>query len=299
MKFFDTHAHVNFNAFKDDWQEVIGKALKNDIWLVNVGSQSTTSKRAVEIARNHKKGVYAAVGLHPSHLFEADVDKLEAGEKIQYKTKGEEFDENCYLELAKNEKVVAIGECGLDYAVFVREQSERLQKRASAEAESEGGLQQKIIEEKQKEIFVKHIELAQKINKPLIIHCRDAHDDLIEILKANSAKLKADGAGVMHFFTGSLEQAKKYIDLGFYISFSGVITFTNAYNNIVKNLPLNRILIETDAPYVAPTPYRGKRNEPSYVVETAKKIAEIKKTSLEEVAEKTTKNAEIVFNIKD
>jgi len=297
MKLFDTHTHVNFNAFKDDWKETIDRALKNNIWLINVGSQSTTSRRAVEIAKNYQQGVYSAVGLHPSHLFEAEIDELEAGEKIKYKTKGEEFDENYYLELAKNEKVVAIGECGLDYAAFVREQSERLQKRASAEAESEGGLKQKIIEEKQKEVFVKHIKLANKVNKPLIIHCRDAHEDLINILTANSELLIANRAGVMHFFTGSLEQAKKYIDLGFYISFSGVITFADAYDDIVKNLPLDRILIETDAPYVAPTPYRGKRNEPSYVIEVVKKIAEIKGISLEEISKKTFQNSKDIFKL--
>lgn len=266
---FDTHTHVNFNAFKNDWREVIERALKNNIWLINVGSQSTTSKRAVEIAENYQQGVYAAVGLHPSHLEEQEIDKLEDGEKIQYKTKGEEFDENYYLELAKNEKVVAIGECGLDYYRIKN---------------NELG-----IKNKQKEVFIKHIELAEKVNKPLIIHCRDAHEDLIELLTSNE--------GIMHFFTGTLEQALKYIDLGFYISFSGVITFTNAYDNIVKNLPLDKILIETDAPYVAPAPYRGKRNEPSYVIEVAKKIAKIKNISLEEAAERTTQNAKIIFNI--
>lgn len=270
---FDTHTHVNFNAFKNDWQKVIERALKNNIWLINVGSQSTTSKRAVEIAQNYKEGVYAAVGLHPSHLEKREVDTLEAGEKIHYKTRAEEFDENYYLELAKNEKVVAIGECGLDYY-----RSQKNQK------------------EKQKEIFIKHIELAKKVNKTLIIHCRDAHEDLIEILNSKSEILNSP-PGIMHFFTGTLEQAKEYIEMGFYISFSGVITFTNAYDEIVKNLSLDRILIETDAPYVAPTPYRGKRNEPSYVIEVAKKIAEIKGISLEEVAEQTFKNSLIIFNI--
>src|SRR3989344_2217244 len=261
MRFFDTHTHVNFNAFKNDWREVIDRALKNDIWIFNVGSQSTTSKQAVEIAENYEKGVYAAIGLHPSHSEE------------------QEFNEDYYLELAKNDKVVAIGECGLDYY----------------------GIRNKElgIKNKQRENFIKHIELAQKINKPLIIHCRDAHDDIISILNSYFLIHNSKLCGIMHFFTGTLEQAQRYIDLGFYISFSGVITFTDAYDDIVKNLPLDRILIETDAPYVAPTPYRGKRNEPSYVIEVAKKIAEIKEISLEEVAEQTTKNARIIFNITD
>ena len=259
MKFFDTHTHANFNAFKNDSQEVIERALKNGVWLVNVGSQASTSKRAVEMAQNYQKGVYAAVGLHPSHL------------------EDEDFDEKFYLDLAKNEKTVAIGECGLDY---FRMKNEELR-----------------IKNLQKEVFIKHIELAKKVNKPLIIHCRDSHEDLIKILNSKFSILNSP-AGVMHFFTGNYEQAKQYIDLGFYISFSGVITFASEYEELVRKLPLDKILIETDAPYATPVPYRGQRNEPSYVIETAKKIAEIKNISLDETARQTTENAFIVFGLK-
>lgn len=280
---FDTHTHVNFNAFKDDWKKVISSALENDIWLINVGSQSVTSKRAVEIADNYKKGVYAAVGLHPLHLIDQEIDQLEDGEKIHYKAKMEEFDENYYLELAKNKKVAAIGECGLDYYRLANNKEEIANN----------------IKSQQKDIFVKHIELAEKVGKPLIIHCRDAHKDMLEILDKfypPAGKLNSP-AGIMHFFTGTLEQALKYIDLGFYISFSGVVTFIDTYNDIVKNLPFDKILIETDAPYVVPMPYRGKRNEPSYIIEVAKKIAEIRNISFKEVSEQTTKNAKTVFSI--
>jgi len=259
MKFFDTHTHANFNAFKNDSQEVIERALKNGVWLVNVGSQASTSKRAVEMAQNYQEGVYAAVGLHPSHL------------------EDESFDEKFYLDLAKNEKTVAIGECGLDY---FRMKNEELR-----------------IKNLQKEVFIKHIELAKKVNKPLIIHCRDSHEDLIKILNSKFSILNSP-AGVMHFFTGNYEQAKQYIDLGFYISFSGVITFASEYEELVRKLPLDKILIETDAPYATPVPYRGQRNEPSYVIETAKKIAEIKNISLDETARQTTENAFIVFGLK-
>ena len=259
MKFFDTHTHANFNAFKNDSQEVIERALKNGVWLVNVGSQASTSKRAVEMAQNYQEGVYAAVGLHPSHL------------------EDESFDEKFYLDLAKNEKTVAIGECGLDY---FRMKNEELR-----------------IKNLQKEVFIKHIELAKKVNKPLIIHCRDSHEDLIKILNSKFSILNSP-AGVMHFFTGNYEQAKQYIDLGFYISFSGVITFASEYEELVRKLPLDKILIETDAPYATPVPYRGQRNEPSYVIETAKKIAEIKNISLDETARQTTENAFVVFGLK-
>lgn len=285
----DTHTHVNFSAFKDDAEEVIKRALDAGIWLINVGSQSSTSRRAVEIAQNYKKGVYAAVGLHPSHLEETEINSSEEGEVINYKTRKEEFDENFYLKLAGDKKVVAIGECGLDYYRKRRATTDNLQQK-----------------EKQKEVFIKHIELSNKIKKPLIIHCRDAHKDLTEIIIAHR-NLLLNPAGVMHFFTGTLEQALQYINLGFYISFSGVITFPakadqsragTDYKELVENLPLDKILIETDAPYVSPVPYRGKRNEPLYVIEVAKKIAEIKGISLEETSRQITANSMFVFNLK-
>ena len=274
----DTHAHVNFNEFKDDYKETIKRALDENIWMINIGAESKTSERAVKMAEEYEDGVYAAVGLHPSHLVEQDVEYEENGEIVKYKSKPEEFDYNFYLNLDKNKKVVGIGECGLDYF------------RTSDES----------FKEKQKEIFIKHLELAKEVNKPIIIHCRDAHDDLLKIPRL---AVKPPSGG-MHFFTGTLEQAKKYIELGFYISFSGVITFppikgeaVGAYDEIIKNIPLEKILVETDCPYVAPIPRRGKRNEPQYVKYVAQKIAELRGMSFEEVAEQTTINARKLFRI--
>ena len=274
----DTHAHVNFNDFKDDYKETIKRALDENIWMINVGAESKTSERAVKMAEEYEEGVYAAVGLHPSHLVEQDVEYKENEEIVKYKSKPEEFDYDFYLNLAKNKKVVGIGECGLDYF------------RTSDES----------FKEKQKEVFINHLELAKEVKKPIIIHCRNAHDDL---LKIRHLAVKPP-SGVMHFFTGNLEQAKEYIDLGFYISFSGVITFpplrragANAYNDVIKNIPLEKIIIETDCPYVAPVPHRGKRNEPAYVKYVAHKIAELKGAVFEEVAAQTTKNARKLFGI--
>lgn len=185
-----------------------------------------------------------------------------------------DFDYDYFLKLASGKKVVGIGETGLDY-FRVGEQQER---------------------NKQKELFEKHVRLAVEINKPLIIHCREAHDDMLEILSAGRQKLK-DKAGVMHFFTGTLEQAQKYIDLGFYVSFSGVVTFVKEYESVVKNIPMEKILVETDCPFATPIPHRGKKNEPSYVKYVAQKIAEIKGVNFDEVAEQTTKNARELFGI--
>ena len=274
----DTHAHVNFRDFKNDAKEVIKRALDENIWMINVGAERKTSERAVEMAEEYGEGVFAAVGLHPSHLIEQDVEYEENGETVKYKSKPEEFNHDFYLNLAKNKKVVAIGECGLDYFRTANES----------------------FKQKQKEVFVKHLELAKEVNKPIIIHCRNAHEDLLEILRLE-AELPS---GVMHFFTGAPEQAKNYIDLGFYISFSGVVTFplrkgetAGAYDEIIKNIPLEKILIETDCPYVAPVPRRGKRNEPAYVKYVAQKIAELRGLSFDEVAEQTTKNARRLFKI--
>jgi len=274
----DTHAHVNFIDFKSDSKEVIKRALDENIWIINVGAESKTSERAVKMAEEYKEGVYAAIGLHPSHLVEQDVEYKENEEIVKYKSKPEEFDYDFYLNLAKNKKVVGIGECGLDYF------------RTSDES----------LKEKQKEVFIKHLKLAKEANKPIIIHCRNAHDDLLKILHL----AVKPPSGVMHFFTGTLEQAKKYIGLGFYISFSGVITFpprkgeiVGAYDEIIKNIPLEKILVETDCPFVAPVPHRGKRNEPAYVKYVAQKIAEIRGVSFEKVTEQTTKNAKRLFGI--
>lgn len=280
MDFLDAHTHVQFAAFDDDWQEVIGRALGQNVRLVNVGTQKDTSRKAVEIARNYKEGVYATVGLHPIHTEKSyhDVRELGAGDGAkEFVSRGEEFDYEYYKELARDEKVVAIGECGLDY--------NRL-----------GGETKK----KQKEALVKQIELAREVKKPLMIHCRAAFGDLIDVLKPKAQNLKP---GVVHFFTGSLDDAGKLLDMGFSFTFGGVITFppkaggrAGDYDEVIKYIPLDRILSETDAPYVAPAPYRGKRNEPLYVIEVVKKLAEIKDVSVETITGKIFENAERIFN---
>ena len=257
---FDSHAHIQFPEFDADRDAVVKRALEAGIWMVNVGTNVESSKKAVELAHQYKEGVYASVGIHP-HDTSTD------------------YNFSLIEELARDPKVVGIGETGLDYFKITNNESR--------------------IKEQQKELFVKHIELAQKVSKPLIIHCRDAHDDLLELLKANSYKLKAD-AGVMHFFggEGAWENLDKYLAMGFYISLAGVITFKN-YKDAenIKKIPLDRILIETDAPYAAPEPHRGRRNEPSYVKFVAEKIAKSKDVSFEEAGRQTTANTRMLFSI--
>ncbi len=269
----DTHAHLNFNAFKDDADKIIDQCLKNNIWMINVGSQYSTSKRTIEIAEKYPEGAYAAIGLHPIHAISHQVDVNEVSSS--FKSKPEKFDAEQYRELAKSKKVVALGEIGLDYSYAKTEKDKKAQKKA----------------------FVSQIHLAQELNLPFIIHCRDAWKNLIEILKQYYDKNNQKLNGVAHFFSGTIEDAQKLLDMGFLMSFTGVITFTKDYDKVIKEIPLRKIMVETDCPYVAPVPFRGKRNLPLYVEYVAKRISEIKNVSFEEVAEITTKNAKNLFKI--
>ena len=273
----DTHSHVNFNAYKNDADEVIRRSLNNNIWMINVGSQYSTSKKAVEIAEEYPEGVYAAVGIHPIHLsrgiFKTKIDT----EEIEFETREEEFDYKKYKELAGSKKVVAIGEIGFDY--WYRPKTKV-----------------KLAEFKnyQKEVFLKQLELAKELNLPVILHCRVAHNDLIETLTPQIKNYKL--RGVLHCFTGTLEDAKKYIEMGFYIGFNGLIFKLNQWDEIIKKIPIEKILVETDCPYLTPKPMVG-RNEPLYVKYTAERITELKNLNYDEVSKITTQNAKELFKI--
>ncbi|MCE9549182.1 TatD family hydrolase [Candidatus Nomurabacteria bacterium] len=284
-KYIDIHSHTNFIAFDADRDEVIRRSLDNDTWVINVGTQVDTSKKAVEMAHQYEKGVYAIIGLHPIHTGASFHDKKELGEEgKEFTSRGEMFNKNTYRELLKDKKVVAIGECGLDY---YRMDEESITK--------------------QKNAFIEQIELANEFNKPLMLHIRNnpedktcnAYFDSLEILKQhlNSKSLPAGRRGDVHFFAGNLEEAKAFLDFGFTLSFTGVITFASSYDEVIKNTPLDMIMSETDAPYVTPAPHRGKRNEPYYVKEVVKKIALIKNLPEEEVAQALVANAKRVFGI--
>lgn len=277
----DTHAHLNFNAYKDDLEEIIKRTLDSDIWMINVGSQYETSKKAVEIAQRYKEGIYAAVGLHPIHLETGLVKIKNDAEEIEIKTKEEDFDYERYKELAQTQKVIAIGEIGLDY--YWRPKTTK---------------KKELFKQKQKDLLLKQLELAKELNLPVIFHCRMAHQDLIKFLKEN-LEIKPEKA-VAHGFVGNLEELNQYLNFGYYIGFNGIIFKSiegiNFEENI-RNTPLDRILIETDCPYLTPPPFEGQRNEPLYVRYIAKKIAEIKNLSYEEIAEITTKNAKRLFKI--
>lgn len=277
MMLVDTHAHVNFAAFKKDADEVIKRALENQVLLINVGSQYSTSKRALDLAEKYPEGIYAAVGLHPIHLVKRKInpDDSELNEN-DFKTTGEIFDYKKYLELAKNPKVVAIGEMGLDYHHF--EEGDNISE----------------LKNKQKETFLQGIKLANEVEKPVVVHCWDAYDDILEILRNQDVEKK----GIIHSFVGGYKTARKFTELGYKIGLNGVVTYAEDFNRLIKELDIKDIVLETDCPYLAPVPHKGERNEPVFVQYVAEKIARIKEISVDKVAEITTDNAKKLFNLR-
>lgn len=247
-EFIDIHCHTNFPEYDADRDETVTRALKKNIWMINVGTDKESSSSAVELTGKYSEGVYAVVGQHPTNTEES-------------------FDYDFYKNLAQNPSVVAIGECGLDYF------------RADPKTA-----------EHQKKVFQAQIDLAKELNKPLMLHIRNAYKDAYEILKANPGV-----RGNVHFFAGTIDEAKMFLSLGFTLSFTGVITFARDYDEVIRYIPLDMLMSETDAPYVAPAPHRGKRNEPSYVDEVVKKIAEIRGEDVGIVKKAIISNANRLF----
>ena len=254
---FDSHAHLNDERFDEDRDELINSLKEKSVDLVvNPGADIETSKSAVELSKKYDF-IYAAVGVHPHDVSDLDDTAIDTIRNLAI----------------ENNKVVAIGEIGLDYYY---DYSPR---------------------DSQKEWFKKQILLANELKLPIIIHDRDAHADTFDIIKEN----KSDEIGcVLHCYSGSVELAREYIKLGCYISIPGTVTFKNSrkVREVAREIPLDRLFIETDSPYMAPEPHRGKRNDPSLVAFVADKIAQEKGISYEEVCDKTKENAKKFFKIK-
>lgn len=279
VHYVDIHTHVNINAFKDDWKEVVERARRASVAHINVGTQIDTSKRAVEIAEAFENDVYAVVGLHPVHTSASYHDEKELGSEHKgFTSRGEQFDISNYKELAKHPKVVALGECGLDYYRLDSDSIER-----------------------QRHAFIAQIELANEVGKPLMLHIRPsteqgapaAYKDAFHIVN-EYAKVR----GNVHFFAGTVEEAKRFWDIGFSTSFTGVVTFTSDYDEVVRLAPRDLIHAETDAPYVTPKPHRGRRNEPLYVPLVVQRMAEIRNEDEEELRKQLLQNAQELFGIE-
>ena len=270
----DTHSHLQFKAFEKDLNEVVKRTAAENIWAINVGTKYETSQKAITLAEKYGEGFFAAIGLHPIYA---------AAELVKTKTDPDEgeffineqiFDKEKYTELAKSKKVVAIGEIGLDY-YYKPKTTAKLQQ----------------FKEKQKQVSIEQLDLAKELNLPLILHCRMAHDDVIEILQSRN-----ENKGVIHCFTGNLEQAQKYVEMGFYIGINGII-FKFNIDEVIQKISLEKIVVETDCPYLTPAPEGSKRNEPMFIKHTIQKIADLKNITFQEVVEKTTQNARRLFTI--
>lgn len=251
MRYFDAHSHIHFKEFAEDIGDVLVRMSEMEVGTITVGVDSAWSAKGVEFANSHEN-VWATVGLHPAD------------------NRAEVFDMNVFRALAQNPKVVGIGECGLDYFRIKPGIEESEKKR-------------------QKEIFLQQINLAKEVGKPLMIHCRDAHEDVIAMLRESGV------SAVIHFFTGSLEEARQYLELGCHLSFSGVVTFAPMYEELLRVVPMDRILTETDAPYATPVPLRGKRNEPSFVPYTLAHIAKVKGIPEEDMRLQVLENVSRAF----
>ena len=249
----DTHAHLGDEKYHGIIEKIIQGAIENKVEIIiNPGTDLKSSIECVELSSKYPF-IYAAVGIHPHEVRTTENDSYE---KI--------------TELAKNSKVVAIGEVGLDYYYEYTPRDEQII------------------------AFEKQIEIGKEMDLPLIIHSRDAHKDTFDILE----KYKGDIEGVVHSYSGSWDMAKKYLDLGLYLSFSGTITFKNARKlpEVVSRMPIERLLIETDSPYLTPVPHRGKINDPSYVEYVARKISDIRECTYEDFCEEIIKNTYKLFS---
>ncbi len=262
----DVHCHLNFHAFEKDYDLVIKDAFEKGIEkIINVGTKIDSSRKAIKLA-NRYENLYAIIGVHPHHA-----DKLEENWIIELE------------KLTKKSKVVAIGECGLDYYSYISNS---------------------IVEPKlQKEVFIKQIELSIKLKLPLQIHNRLAGKDIVEILNEYKTKLLSP-PGMFHCFSGDIEHLKKVLDLGFYVGFDGNITYggiakgeDTALADLVNYAPIDRIVTETDSPFLSPVPHRGSRNVPSRVIIVGQFIGKIKRISFKKVREESTKNAKTLFKL--
>lgn len=261
MRYFDAHSHVQFSQYDGDRDAVLAGMREAGVGTLIVGTDKSHSEQAVAVADG--KTLFASIGLHPN-------DKPNEG-----------YDDAFFRELAKNEKVVAIGECGLDYFRPDEPEAEKA---------------------RQREAFLGQIRIAGETGKPLVIHARpskgtmDAYEDAFELLKEAKREF-GNLRGDMHFFVGNTDIAKKYLELDFTFSFTAVITFSRDYDEVVRYIPRTHLLSETDAPYVAPAPNRGKRNVPLAVREVVRALAEIRGEEEEVVREATVRNAKGLFGL--
>jgi TatD DNase family protein len=279
----DTHAHLDFPDFENDLGDVLRRAEQAKVKrIITIGTSIQSSRRAIELAERYSC-VYAAIGVHPSNVEKAEDDVITP-----------------LRELAKNNRVVAIGETGLDYhhlpsgEVAKEEQVQVMTAlRTETDEEIEAQIRDGAFKSKQASLFQQQLDLAVELGLNVVIHQRDAWEDTLEVLRPYTGKLR----GVFHCFGGSRDQANEVLDLDHLVSFTGIVTFKNGVTvrNVAAEIPLWKFMVETDCPYLAPTPFRGKRCEPAYARIVAEAIAAARAVSLSEISEATTETAEKFF----
>jgi len=261
--YFDAHSHLHFDAYDNDREAVLARMQSAGVGTLLVGTNKETSRSALRLAEKGDAFLWATVGLHPNE------------------TSKERFAAENYKDLVTDPKVVAVGECGLDY--YRNDPTDKESKR------------------KQHEQFERQVAFALEHDKPLMLHCRpskgrmDAYEDVIALLRGYSVRYGAKLRGDVHFFVGTTEVAKQFLELGFTLSFTGVVTFARDYDEVIRYVPSDMILSETDAPFVAPEPHRGKRNEPTHVVRVVEKLASVRDEPIEMFKRQILKNAKRIF----
>jgi TatD DNase family protein len=321
----DTHAHVNFKAFAEDADQTIRRALEAGVWVVNVGTQIDTSRQAVELAEKFE-GLYAVVGLHPVHTYSQHLDE----EESSFMTREEKFDYNAYFKLANNPKVVGIGECGLDYYRIKNEELGSKNVEAIKQSQKDAFIAQVKLATELNKALVIHCRPSlgsqDAYEDILQILDQEIHPSLSP--SPNEGRAGERLRFEIHSFTGSPEIVQEFLKRGAYVGLNGIITFGDRKNKssstsadlsaaalakaealakagdktgnmqkVVETVPLDRIVLETDSPYLTPVPHRGKRNEPLYVKHVAERVAELKNINVDEVSSQTTINARKLFNI--
>ena len=281
----DTCTHLNFESFENDYKEVIERALEKEIWLIIVGINLNSSLKAVKIAEEYPKGVYAAVGLHPLSIsYQKKEKEFTFFEKTEKDKEIKKFDIKNYQKLLEHPKLVAIGEVGLDFHHFPQGKEELKI------------FQAQNLKRIQKEILKQFLKISKISRMPLILHCRDAHLELIKILHYFDLNSKGfDTRGIIHNFNGGWEEAKRYLNLDFLLSFTGLITHAHFEGEVIVKTPLKKIALETNSPYMTPEPYRTKRNEPENLIYIAEKIAFLKKEPLSLFINQVNKNVLKMF----
>ena len=280
----ETHAHLDYPDFAKDFDDVLRRATEAGVTrIITIGTSVESSRRAVDLAEKHSN-IFAVIGVHPTYAEEAEEDVITPLRK-----------------LANSPRVVAIGETGLDYHYLpsvsaAKEKKVQVFARAlqgETEEEIEASIQDGAYKSRQASLFQQQLDLALELGLNLVIHQRDAWDDTLEIMRPYSGKLR----GVFHCFGGTLEQADEVIDLGHFVSFTGIVTFKNgaSVREVAARIPLHQFMVETDCPYLAPVPFRGKRCEPAHTRLVAESIAAARGVSLEEIAHATTTTAEQFF----